>query len=341
MSLPSFSSYHNDSLDYADDDDDDDDEEDPRSPLLEDLYCPSSIWNAASSGNLRAVKDLLSTNPSLLHSMDERRWTPLHHAAWSGNQEMIDFLLRAGASVNGVETKPVDTPLSVAVTCNNEKAALLLLAHHAVPDLSITSVLHGAITHSNHSLLRALIHAGADVNRRVSTGWATAIFYAVYRHDRTSVVELLLHNANPNIQRQGCSVLSVALTRADVHMTSLLLDGGADPNQPAFSVISRLIYKNSFATGTWREIISMLILHGAHLNEGGSDVHASQFDSLMCWVEPSAEELVTLLISHGADCNKISAKARAKIAAMYQLEEGWKELDLARVTKRKLLMKIP
>ena len=55
---------------------------------------------AAKSGDVPALRKLISKDRSLLKVRDKDGSTPLHCAAWKGHLDAVKFLLEAGAGVN-------------------------------------------------------------------------------------------------------------------------------------------------------------------------------------------------------------------------------------------------
>jgi len=62
----------------------------------------NSIHNAAARGDLEQVRAMLKSDPTAVNKTDGNKCTPLHRAAQSGRQEMVEFLLDSGAKVNAV-----------------------------------------------------------------------------------------------------------------------------------------------------------------------------------------------------------------------------------------------
>jgi len=72
------------------------------------------IFKAAETGSIAVVRELAAANPQIVHQEDPVCQTPLHVAAYFGKQEVVEFLVAAGADVNK-EDKQGDTPLQLAV----------------------------------------------------------------------------------------------------------------------------------------------------------------------------------------------------------------------------------
>ena len=73
-----------------------------------------SIHTACEEGKLALVKRLIEKDKTLINLKDRRRWTPLFYACAAGNEELLEFLLENGASVN-VRDSRKRTVLLVAV----------------------------------------------------------------------------------------------------------------------------------------------------------------------------------------------------------------------------------
>lgn len=60
----------------------------------------ASIHDACKEGDFNSVIELLNSDPSLVHSLDESSNTPLHCAAMFGHTRIIALLIEKGADVN-------------------------------------------------------------------------------------------------------------------------------------------------------------------------------------------------------------------------------------------------
>lgn len=91
------------------------------------------IIKAAKSGDVAALKTLLASDSSLLEARDSDGSTALHCATWKGHQNVVAFLLDAGADVNAVNQNGHwgTTPLHAAAHANQAAIAKLLLDHGA------------------------------------------------------------------------------------------------------------------------------------------------------------------------------------------------------------------
>src|SRR5712691_4104834 len=75
----------------------------------------SEFFNAVASGDLPRVRELLAMTPSLVNAKDGEGATPLHYAAFNGNQELARFLVEQGADVNARDERFGATPAGWAI----------------------------------------------------------------------------------------------------------------------------------------------------------------------------------------------------------------------------------
>lgn len=96
---------------------------------------------ACISNNLIKVKRLIAAGVKV-NQVDNYGNTPLHLAAWRGEEDIIKTLISAGSDVNKAN-KYGETPLHWAVENGNEKSARLLAKH--IPGAKIYQYKSGAI----------------------------------------------------------------------------------------------------------------------------------------------------------------------------------------------------
>jgi ankyrin repeat protein len=144
-------------------------------------------------GKVDRLKELLKSKPELAKQRNSvgRGWTPLHVAAWEGNEEIARVLLDAGADVNGV--KDQSSPLSWAVGTPNLKLVKLLIDRGADVNrrdgLDKETPLHYAASYGNVELARMLLKAKANPNAKDFRG-KTPVDWAK-ENNHQDVVKLL------------------------------------------------------------------------------------------------------------------------------------------------------
>lgn len=150
------------------------------------------ITEAAASGDVEAVRDLLAAEPDLVHAHSSDGWTPLHLAAHFGHRQIAELLLAHGADVHARATNDLGTtPLMWAIMGQDAAAVTLLIEHGA--DINETTTagstpLHKAAMAGNAALVRLLLAGGAQVNAR-NSGGQTPLAHALFnRHDEVVVL---------------------------------------------------------------------------------------------------------------------------------------------------------
>lgn len=83
------------------------------------------MW-AVNEGKIDLVREILKTDASCVHAVDQDGYTPLHRACYNNNVEMAKLLLKYGANTNAV-TEYRWTPLHSACKWGNTECVALLL----------------------------------------------------------------------------------------------------------------------------------------------------------------------------------------------------------------------
>ncbi|GLC49139.1 hypothetical protein PLESTB_000186600 [Pleodorina starrii] len=111
------------------------------------------------------VQQLISHGADV-NAPDNNGWTPLHTAAYHGQEEIVRILLAANANVNA-RNKSEETPLHLAAKWPQDRVVEALLSGGA--DLTARNKrgrtpAHVASLFNRHAILDRLLSAGADVN---------------------------------------------------------------------------------------------------------------------------------------------------------------------------------
>lgn len=157
------------------------------------------ISQAATAGDVETVRDLLQSDPALVHSHSSDGWTPLHAAARGGQTAVAETLLACDVDVDArARNSLANTPLLCAVIGEHIEAVRLLLAHGANvngANEAGATPLHKAAVLGNSEIVRLLLAHGANVNAR-NSGGQTALTHALYKRHEDVATLLRQHGAS-------------------------------------------------------------------------------------------------------------------------------------------------
>ena len=150
----------------------------------------------------RTTVELMIAGGGDIHRYDEGYGTPLHAAARSGKQTIVNILLRKGASVSPK-------------------------CHH------VLTVLEAAASNGNRLIMEKILNHGADVNEISASGQSALQIASSYGH-KHAVKLLLDRGANPYItDNQLGTLFKRAMEHEDI--VRLLLDHLANDKEPGVS----------------------------------------------------------------------------------------------------------
>ena len=183
--------------------------------LLTSAAAPDSpLADAAMKGDAVAVRALLATGADVNAARGDGM-TALHWAAETGNAEIAEILVSAGAILEVTTRLGAYTPLHVAGRKGSAGVIRVLLDAGANPRTVAatgSTPLHLVSGAGSAEGAKHLLDAGADVNARAGDAQQTPLMFAAAA-DRADVVTLLMERgADPNIT----TMLMEAATRSAV-----------------------------------------------------------------------------------------------------------------------------
>lgn len=202
-----------------------------------DLIAFEILSNLINRGMLNEFHAFFIGKEALLALSDTRGKTLLHFAAKQGNRELVKFLIEKGADANAKDENGY-TPLHEAAFFNRPSAVEELILKKAKIDEACNVEVNGyttlriAIVMNHLNIVKILVKAGADVNKRSHTGGVplhTATF--ALKCDDEIVKFLIAEGANVNASAgNGSTVLMNACIIGRRETVKILVQAGADVN---------------------------------------------------------------------------------------------------------------
>ena len=242
-------------------------------------------------GRMKIVKMLLS-NDAKVDSRTLNGWTPLIKAAYGGHDDVIQLLLVSGADINA--STPAGFTALIAAAQNGWIDCVTLLLEKGASVNAKTSdgstALVAACSGGYVEVVELLVEYGADVNVVYKNGSTVLMAATVRGHKDIAFFLLDKCGVDPNVvNHEGWTALLVAADRGRLGIATRLLTGS-----PAAAAANR---KESWCCDV------------NHTSNNG-------WTCLMSACQHGFEDLVDLLLAHGADCN---------VAQM----DGWSPLLIA------------
>lgn len=148
-----------------------------------------NVYDIARKGTVPEIEVLNKETPEIINTPNERGFTPLILACYSGNEAVAMYLIE-NSNVDFVSSE--GTALMAAVVKGNVKLTKELLEKKANPNLTNkqgTTALIYAVQFKNAELISLLLKYNASKSKLDSDG-KTAFEYAVFAGDET-IINLL------------------------------------------------------------------------------------------------------------------------------------------------------
>ncbi|HNY10769.1 MAG TPA: ankyrin repeat domain-containing protein [Candidatus Wallbacteria bacterium] len=220
------------------------------------------LIDAIVSSDLALAKKIIEEDQSkkIVDEIDARHATPLMYASYLGQIDIVNLLLKSGASVNARD-KFLNNALNYAIEEGYTGIAKLLMMKGANPGESLMF----AIARGRVEIALYFIEKGADVNysdKRKDTPLSYAAYYG-----RPEIVKAILEKGAKTSQTNinGCTPLLMAVQDTDgTEIVKLLLEKGAITDEIDPSMNTPLMWA-SF--NGFNDAVALLV-------EKGADIHA-------------------------------------------------------------------
>jgi ankyrin repeat protein len=150
-----------------------------------------NIFEAAATGRVERVRELLKKDPTLIKAYSPDGWTALH-LNW-GNPQIAELLLDGGADINAVsKNRFIATPLQSALAAQWTAVARLLIARGANVNCRGDggfSPLHEAASSGQLEIARLLLDHGAKIDAKTDDGKTPLDIAREFKQDE--IVKLL------------------------------------------------------------------------------------------------------------------------------------------------------
>lgn len=158
----------------------------------------AELSDAAQTGNVVRLRELLDQNRDFANMPDESGYTPLHYTAYFGHLDAARYLLGIGAEVDAISMDPLrNQPLHAAATSGHAEIVGLLLDGGADPRAEQSgqwTALHGAAERGHAAVVALLVERGAEVAARSASG-ATPLSLARDKGHHAVAALLVSHGA--------------------------------------------------------------------------------------------------------------------------------------------------
>jgi len=171
----------------------------PPGPAAEPAPQPQDIIDAARSGDMAKVKELIEAYPGMVNARDKNGRTPLHWACRGVHVELAQYLLENGADVNAADTNGV-APLHWAAMTGDATLVKLLLDRGADPsarDADGDTPLNSAALGASREITDLLLDKGAELD--TAEGKGLVLLQVAARNGMPKLFRVLVNKEGQNL----------------------------------------------------------------------------------------------------------------------------------------------
>ncbi|GAI46299.1 unnamed protein product, partial [marine sediment metagenome] len=229
-----------------------------------------------------------------LECTDKWDWTPLHHAAWRGNKDVVELLIAKGADVNTKGSAGYTSLLYAAQSGHSEIAKLLIAKGadiEAKADMGVAPLMV-AVLYNHNDIAEMLIAKGAEKTIYVASAQGDAESVKAFLKKDPNLISALAANT-------GLSALHWAAYQGHLDVIKLLIENGADVNVRCTNEDKTIngITPLFWAISRGHENAAELLINK------GADVNARNKLRETALYGIGSLEVAKLLIANGADVN--------------------------------------
>lgn len=294
--------------------------------LAEEQGTGQAIYEAALFQDLPKLQQLLAKPGAAVNHLENGR-PILGWAAQSGNVEIVNALLKAGANPNIADEGIGHTPLMRAIETQNIEITKTLLAAKANPNAKASdgdSCLMMAVKTYKPEFVQALVDAGADAKEVQEDGDSLVLQAAQDGQPGSLEIIKILAKAGAPMDTANAAYtpLIYAVQQGNKELVKTLLDAGAKPGAetPLGSTSIRYALDNA-------DVLALLIEAKADINTVNSSGNTLLIDAL----QNSQLESAKVLINAGADLSRADSYGNTPL----QVAEQYSHTEIVELIKKK------
>lgn len=287
--------------------------------IIGDLVGHTPLHTACESGHTKIIKLLLDNKVDPNIADNELNY-PLHYAAKSGNLDSVKLLLEKNAQIDSAN-KDHDYPIHLAIKSGNVDVVKLLLDHGANVDSPQRFGLITAFCSPNAEIIDLFLDNETSPSRLEIFNFSLLILKKITQKGLEANLEKFLKIAKENNKMLDQDELDGGLARAcgfmkqhersqyvaNPRVVELLLEHGANPNEPA--IFGGKSYPLDFAAQAGEAEIVKLLINAKSFSKDSKNVHSLDTALLFtCGYGAPAYhkyniEVIKLLLEMGANPN--------------------------------------
>uniref|UniRef100_A0A8C9RTW9 CASK interacting protein 1 n=1 Tax=Scleropages formosus TaxID=113540 RepID=A0A8C9RTW9_SCLFO len=269
---------------------------------IQDIDGFAPLHHAALSGNLELISLLLESQAAV-DVRDQKGMRPLHYAAWQGRLEPMKMLLKSGSSVNG-QSDEGQIPLHLAAQHGHYDVSEMLLQHQSNPcivDNSGKTPLDLACEFGRVAVVQLLLNSNmcaALLEPKPGDPNGTSPLHLAAKNGHIDIIRLLIQaGIDINRQTKAGTALHEAALCGKTDVVRLLLDSGINASvRNTYSQTALDIVHQFTATQASKEIKQMLREASTTLQVRGLKDYCNNYDLTSLSIK--AGDVITVLEQH-------------------------------------------